>query len=361
MRIDRLDITAFGRLRDVTLDLHPALTAVLGPNEAGKTTVLRAVRAALYGLDAGGQGRPRARSDWARWRPWERAERYGLSLTYTLSDGSRIRVARRLEELREEAQVVEVGGRDMTETLRVGRLVVPGWHHLGIDEAVFCATACLGEESLRTDSPDAALARADRLQEAIERLADSASRATAAEALARLRHAMDRVGTEGRSRSPLGLASARLRQLEEELGSARARQDAVGAEQDRLRRLDALAVDADGRRVDAERQWLEARLAALAATRDEVGAARAEEARLEARIGAWEGFATFPAELEDRVLALAAELRQADGALQESAQRWEEGRGRMRAVERRRAEVATSLTALGSAPHVGPQDRELLA
>src|SRR4029077_13069018 len=115
--------------------------------------------------------------------------------------------ARRLELQREDAQVVELGGRDVTDVMRLGRLLVPGWHHLGIDEAVFCATACLGEESLRTDSPDTATARADRLQEAIERLADTASRATAAEALARLRHAMERVGTENRGRSPLGAAT----------------------------------------------------------------------------------------------------------------------------------------------------------
>src|SRR5205807_2340302 len=83
--------------------------------------------------------------------------------------------------------------------------------------AVFCATACLGEDGLRPDAPDAAAQRADRLQEAIQRLADSASRATAAEALSRLRQAMDRVGTEARSRSPLGLATSRLRRVEGEL------------------------------------------------------------------------------------------------------------------------------------------------
>src|SRR4030081_2118965 len=183
MRIERIDITAFGRLQDETIVLQPALTVVLGANEAGKTTLLRAVRAVLYGIDAGGQGRALARSDWSRWRPWDRQERYGLAMTYTLQDERRFRVARRLELHREEVQVVEVGGRVVTDSMRVGRLVVPGWHHLGIDEAVFCATACLGEESLRTDSPDTAAARTDRLQEAIERLADSASRATAAEAL----------------------------------------------------------------------------------------------------------------------------------------------------------------------------------
>ncbi|MEU8205817.1 AAA family ATPase [Streptosporangium sp. NPDC049046] len=53
MRIDRLDLTAFGPFTQLTLDLSaPGVHLVSGPNEAGKSTALRALDQLLFGFDA---------------------------------------------------------------------------------------------------------------------------------------------------------------------------------------------------------------------------------------------------------------------------------------------------------------------
>ena len=92
MKLERLEITGFGRLQQRRFDFGERVTVILGANESGKTTMHRAVRAALYGLEAGGPGHPRERSEWARWLPWA-AGRYGVVLTYRLDSGQRFRVA----------------------------------------------------------------------------------------------------------------------------------------------------------------------------------------------------------------------------------------------------------------------------
>ena len=51
MWIDRLDLLAFGHFTDVRLTLGPGLHLVYGPNEAGKSTTLRAIRQFLFGFD----------------------------------------------------------------------------------------------------------------------------------------------------------------------------------------------------------------------------------------------------------------------------------------------------------------------
>ncbi len=354
MRLERIEVLGFGRLRDLRIDLAPRVTVILGENEAGKSTLHRAIRAALYGVDAGGQGRPVDRSDWARWTPWA-GEQYGIALTYALADGRRFRVARGLGRRDQSVQVQELGGGDVTDAMRVGRAVVPGRVHLGIDESVFCATACIGEDGLRLDGPDGATARADRLQEAIERLADSASRATAAEALARLRAAEARVGTERRTTTPLGSATVRLRQLEAELDAARRRADAAGRDQDRLRLLDAAAATAERTQAECERAWLVGRLAAIAAQRRELAAARQDEGRLQSVVDGWARWATFPVELEERVIALGGELAEAIALDRAAAAAWDAAQQRIETIERRRLEIFTSLRALGRAPRVDPR------
>ena len=221
------------------------------------------MRGALYGIDAGGQGRAVDRSDWARYEPWTRGG-YGLALTYKLDDGRRIRVARRLDTREQSVQVLELGGSELTDELRSGRSVTPGRFHLGIDEAVFCATAWLSDDGLRIDAPESARQRAGQLQEAIERLADTRRGVTAAQALVRIREAMDRVGSERRSASPLGVASARLRNLDRSLADARTRLAAVAVDQERLAVLDATHATETQHWVTAERARLAGRLSEVA-------------------------------------------------------------------------------------------------
>ena len=57
MRIERLEIGGFGRFANVGWDLDPGLTVMLGENEAGKTTLLNAVRAILFGFESSRDGR----------------------------------------------------------------------------------------------------------------------------------------------------------------------------------------------------------------------------------------------------------------------------------------------------------------
>jgi hypothetical protein len=52
MRIDRLDLIAFGPFTELSLDLSaPGIHMIVGPNEAGKSTALHALGQLLYGMD----------------------------------------------------------------------------------------------------------------------------------------------------------------------------------------------------------------------------------------------------------------------------------------------------------------------
>ena len=357
MRLERLEIGGFGRLQQVDIDFGARVTVLLGDNESGKSTVHRAVRAALFGIDAGGQGRPTERSDWARWTPWA-AGGYSLVLTYELRDGRRVRVARRLEQREQVCQVQEIGGGDLTDSMRLGRVVAPGAVHLGIDEAVFCASACVGDDALRLGAGDAPAARATEVQEAIERLADSGEQTTAAQALAALREAMTRVGSERRRSSPLGNAVDRLRQLDVQVADVRRTLGALAADEERLRALEADAHSAQLRRVDAERRWLVGRLAGISAQRADAEAAGAELAAAAAEAEATAHLASFPLDAEDTVPSLAAQTQEAERAAAQARDRAAAAAPQLANVRRRRAEIGAGLRALARSPELGAGARD---
>jgi DNA repair protein SbcC/Rad50 len=347
MILERLEIAGFGCLHDLSETLHPRVTVIAGRNEAGKSTLLRAVRAALYGIDAGGQGRPVERSDWARFEPWTRGG-YGLALTYKLDDGRRIRVARRLDTRAQSVQVLELGGSELTDELRSGRAVTPGRFHLGIDESVFCATAWLGDDGLRIDAPEGARQRAGQLQEAIERLADTRRGVTAAQALSRINEAIDRVGSERRGTSPLGVATTRLRVLERNLDDARSRLSAVAVDHERLTGLEAALAAETEHWMDAERARLAGRLADTANRRTRLTELMREARLHAATLDATAAYSRFPLDSETEVTTLGGELAQARASAAGAASRWDASVDRLRPIRARREEIAAGVAAIGT-------------
>jgi len=352
MRLERLEVTGFGRLHQRRFDFGERITVVLGPNESGKSTLHRAIRAALYGLDAGGPGRPRERSDWARWLPWAPG-RFGLTLTYRLDGGRRLRVAQSFDHDRVQAQVHELGGADVTQQFRMGRTVCPGRFHLGIDEAVFCAAAWLGEEGLHLSAAEAAPQQAGRLREALERLVDAgAEGTTAAEALKRLGDALQRVGSERRSGSPLGVAVAQTRRLDAEIAAAQLRLASFAGEEERLRGFETEAGRCADEAVAAQHAWIRARIARLGAQETEMRLAGDEASSLAAALEAEARYAGFPLEQEAAVIALGGELHQVSRAADEAQAHWAAAAEPVDAVRRRRAEITAGLRAMPEAPPV---------
>ncbi|TVP45488.1 MAG: hypothetical protein EA350_09175 [Gemmatimonadales bacterium] len=90
MRIERLRIPAFGPLRDIDTgpDPLPGFVVVTGPNEAGKTTLLEAIRTLLHGIYP-------ARRDAHPLAPWDGTEGEILG-DFRTRDGSRFHAHRRI-------------------------------------------------------------------------------------------------------------------------------------------------------------------------------------------------------------------------------------------------------------------------
>lgn len=85
MILERIDIQAYGSLREVTLHTDRPVTLVYGPNEAGKSTVLEFIRTVLFGFTT--------RGGTTRYAP-DPAVIQGGALTVRDAAGRRIRVER---------------------------------------------------------------------------------------------------------------------------------------------------------------------------------------------------------------------------------------------------------------------------
>ena len=89
MRFKTVTATAFGCLKDRTLDFAPGFTVVYGLNEAGKSTWHAAMYAALCGVRRGSGPSAPATAFRAKYFPWAGAP-WEVSSTVELDGGGEV-------------------------------------------------------------------------------------------------------------------------------------------------------------------------------------------------------------------------------------------------------------------------------
>src|SRR5713101_4444762 len=200
MQLTRIQVDGFGVLRATDLRFGKGMNLVIGPNEAGKSTLQEAILTGLYGFQSEKTRGPAAAAAVERWRPWHDSA-FRLALEFELETG---------EDM--TAHFLTDG-----ETASLGRRI------LGIPKDIFTGTACISRaEVMRIEDSGA-------IREAITALADSAHPdRTARKVLDRLRQErIERVGRPRGRTGPLHLLAARLAELERQLAAARQARSAV--------------------------------------------------------------------------------------------------------------------------------------
>ena len=264
MRLLHLSIRGFGELRgEYALDAGEGrLGLLLEPNEAGKTTLVEAVLAALYGLDHDKRKKRGRLTEWERFRPWS-GDAYGLTLLLS-HRGEELTIER---DFKEDSVRVLQGGSDLTDRYRSGRQLLVGETLLGLSRAQFlhCAFVRQGE---------VAWGDASGLGEALQRVADSSTgESTAAQALLALQKGLDEY--EGLTLAGRGKVDTEIQRCRKEIDATRSELDALLAERERLgRRIDELQ-DSEERRAARERRGKEIELARLELEKEEIEAALA--------------------------------------------------------------------------------------
>jgi uncharacterized protein YhaN len=305
MRLTRIEIEGFGSLQGMDLRFGPAMNLVVGPNEAGKSTLQEAIVTGLYGLQSGERARAGLLERADRWRPWQGGN-FGLALEVELEDGTQLRVERDLDA--ETVRVIDLSSgdelgdrfdRDTSGGLQVGRQL------LGVSRDIYTNTACISRsEVLRLED-------AGTIKEAIVALADSAHPdRTAQRVLDRLRQERaHRIGKPRGRTGPLHDLEARLQDLERQLTAARQARAAVDELAQKRETVSALTEAELGIVQTLEAAVLTSRLAEARRRLERVGALEQMIAEERGRQEEHTRFAMFPLDRQAEVQDLRSHLR----------------------------------------------------
>jgi DNA repair exonuclease SbcCD ATPase subunit len=213
VRIRRLQLRDFRRYRDLDLALSPGLTVVRGPNEAGKTTLQRAIELVLTRKVTS------ASADLDGMRPWDAADgaRPEIMIEFEQDDEDGTKTGSLSKAFRGTKGTVRVefGGETVTDPARADELIAD---LTGIPtEAFFRSTASVRHHEVDDLARDEAALR-DRLQASIS----GADRGTS-----RARKKLDKALADLNARGPKN--PGRLKAAEDAVA-----QDAAAVEQGEL-------------------------------------------------------------------------------------------------------------------------------
>ncbi len=270
MRIERIEIKGFGKIRNLVISPDSGLNIIFGSNEAGKSTLQRFIRAMFYGIRSGrnsASGLPPAQK---RYMPWDGLP-YGGSITYTLDNGSMYRVERDFNK--NSICLYDSNYHDISGEFRLGKEKQPLFadEHLGMDEATFKRTAFVSQMDVRisaNDSSELAARLSNANDTGVEGMSFQRAEAALSNAL------RNRIGTGRTTTQPLDKLEARLKQLEDEHARLSARQKQRYAGKEEL-------ADVRGRLGTLEAQELYlTKVAALIEMRKKIDAGIKKEANL---------------------------------------------------------------------------------
>ncbi|HEV2105475.1 MAG TPA: AAA family ATPase [Candidatus Eisenbacteria bacterium] len=327
MRLLRLKVEGFGPLRGEWTFAPDRTNLVVDDNERGKSSLLAAITAALYGLDDDRRSH-RVLTPRERWRPWNGGP-FRIALDLEVPP-RRLTVSRDFE--RGTVSVFDDQGREVTAEFLEGRDEYPvGRRLLGVDAAEFEKCALIRQGDLDQVVPgDEKERRTSTLRARLESAADTALGDTnASEALRVLEESLRRynapelefTGTIDnaieRLEAKRGLVEVGIGELENALLFAQPQIDALNALADEEERLQARLRELEAERHAGLAQEVRRKL-------EEHARACAEYERLTAEAGALQAASRLPPN--------------ADAELRETVARHEEALRSLATLEARRRE-----------------------
>lgn len=304
MKIKTLNLHAFGRFKNTTIEVLDGFNLIFGPNEAGKSTIQAFIEGMFFGFYKPYRKRRTYSDDYERYRPLHSDKYYG-SIIIEDNAGREIRIERDFLQERDGVRIFDnITGEDISETYPydpVTKQYIPLGYN-AVNSSVYNNTVNFKQMAARSDE-DLAAEINSRL---VNMAGDQSGDISVTGVLDYLAQKKEAIGTFRRSQSNYGMTVRKRDTYEEALDLAQKKYQRIRTNQKRiLQYQDHLAILADkqGKLETAKRDREQQ---AVDAQRRKVEAVRAEGKKLQNQIDALTAqTAYYKPEIDDQLRLMA--------------------------------------------------------
>ena len=212
MKIEKVQINAFGNLENKQIELGENINIIKGKNESGKSTFLKFIVDMFYGISKNKRGKEF--SDYDRYKPWNNEEFSG-KITYELDNGKKYEVFRDFNK--KNPKIYNEEGEDISKEYTIDKVAGSKFftEQTKIEENTFLSTfaACQTEVKLEKQEQNVLVQKLANLAGTGE---DNVSYKKALEKLNKKQ--VEEIGTLRTTGRPMNLVKEEQFKLQDEIG-----------------------------------------------------------------------------------------------------------------------------------------------
>ena len=199
MKINKIKINSYGKLKNKEIDLENNLNIIYGENESGKSTLLNFILNIFYGASKNKKGRDI--SDFEKYKPWD-SEEYSGKLTYELDDESKYEIYREFN--RKNPKIFNEKGEDISKEFNIDKNKGSEFffEQTQISEDMFLATSIAMQQEVKIEKGSQNIL-IQKISNLVDTGEDNISYKKAVEKINKMQ--LDKVGTDRSREKPINI------------------------------------------------------------------------------------------------------------------------------------------------------------
>ena len=211
MKINKVKINSYGKLKNKEINLENNLNIIYGKNESGKSTLLKFILNIFYGASRNKKGKDI--SDFEKYKPWD-SEEYSGKLTYELDNKNKYEIYREFNK--KNPNIFNENGEDVVKEFNIDKNKGSEFFYeqTQINEEMFLATSVAMQQEVKIgrNTQNILIQKISNLLETGE---DNISYKKAVEKINKMQ--LDKIGTERSREKPINIIQKNIYNIEEKI------------------------------------------------------------------------------------------------------------------------------------------------
>ena len=209
MKINKIKINSYGKLKNKEINLEKNLNIIYGKNESGKSTLLKFILNILYGTSKNKKGKDI--SDFEKYKPWN-SEEYSGKIIYELDDNSKYEIYREFNK--KNPKIFNTNGEDITKYFNIDKNKGSEFfiEQTQISEDMFLATSIAMQQEVKLEKGIENVL-VQKISNLVETGEDNISYKKAVEKLNKIQ--LEKIGTDRSREKPINIITKNLEKNEQ--------------------------------------------------------------------------------------------------------------------------------------------------
>ena len=208
MKVNKIKINSYGKLKNKQIDLKDGINIIYGKNEAGKSTILRFIVNSFYGISKNKKGKEY--SDYERYLPWNNEEFSG-NIEYELDNKAEYEIHRDFKK--KNPQIYNEMKENISSEFNINKTRGNEFFYeqTKVDEDLFLSTVVVGQQELKLEKQQQSIL----VQKIANLIGTGEDNVSFKRAIDRVnRRQLDEVGTSKSREKPINIISRKIEKLE---------------------------------------------------------------------------------------------------------------------------------------------------